>query len=100
MIVLKRNHPIGDVKKIGENLLIEEGIKNTRFLKNGKSLIIAMKMTEFRSYIDFDNPLLYISRMPAHDAPFALQSDRIVVKAENEKKANELIDIFLSKHQL
>jgi hypothetical protein len=59
-----------------------------------------MKMTEFRSYINFDNPLLYISRTPAHDAPFALQSDRIIVKAENEIKANELIDIFLSEHQL
>ena len=100
MIVLKKNHQIGDVKKVGEKLLIEEGIKNTRFLKKGKSLIIAMKMTEFRSCIDFDNPLLYISRMPVHDAPFALQSDRIVVKAENETKANELIDIFLSEHKL
>jgi hypothetical protein len=100
MIVLMRNHRIGDVKKLGEKLLFEEGIKNTRFLKRGKSLITAMKMTEFRSDIDFGSPLLYISRMPAHDAPFALQSDRIVVKAETETKANELIDIFISKHQL
>jgi len=100
MIVLKREHRIGDVKKLEEKLLFEEGIRNTRFLKRGKSLIAAMKMTEFRSHIDFDNPLLYISRMSEHDAPFALQSDRIVVKAENETKANELIDVFLSKHHL
>jgi hypothetical protein len=100
MTILRKNHRIGDVKNLGERLLIEEGIKNTRYLKKGKSLIIAMKMTEFRSYIDFDTPLLYISRMPTHDAPFALQSDRIIVKAENEIKANELLDIFLSEHKL
>lgn len=100
MLIIKRNRDIGDVKKIQERLNIEEGLKNLRYLKRGKSLINAMQMTEFRSYIDFSEPLLYVSPLPVHDAPFVLQSDRIVVRAENEKRANELLDVFISKHRI
>jgi hypothetical protein len=100
VLIIKRNRDIGDVKKIQERLNIEEGLKNLRYLKRGKSLINAMQMTEFRSYIDFSEPLLYVSPLPVHDAPFVLQSDRIVVRAENEKRANELLDVFISKHRI
>lgn len=100
MIVVKREHSLGDVKKLRDKLRFEEGIRNLRYLKRGKSLITAMSMTEFRSHIDFDKPLLYISPIPSHDAPFVLQSDRIIVKAENKASANELIDVFISNHKI
>jgi len=99
-MIVKREHIIGDIKKFAEKLLLEEGVKHQRFFKKGRSLIIAMKMTEFRAFIEFDKPLLYIPPMPLHDAQFVLQSERIVVKAENETEANELVDVFISKHKL
>ena len=95
MIVIKRTKAIGDVKKLADNLLFEEGLKNFRFLRKGKSLIKAMKLVEFRSYIDFEEPLLY---MPFHDAPLAIQADSLVIRADDETRANELIDAFISKY--
>ena len=101
MIVLRRDRVI-DINAFRDKLLFQEGVKNFRYLKKGKGLITAMKMTEFRSYIEFDRPLIYLPPMPerGHDASFALQNDRILVKAENEKQANELIDGFISKYRL
>jgi hypothetical protein len=100
MITIKREYPVGDVKKLVDQMQFEEGIKNFRFLKKGKSLITTMKMVEFRSEIDFDKPLLYVSPIVIHDAPFVVHSDRIIVRAENEAKGNALIDVFISKHRL
>ncbi len=87
-----------NVERLRYRLLFEEGIKHFRFLKKGKSLIVAMKLTEFKSHVKFDEPVLYIPPMPIHDAPFVLQADRILVEAKNPKIAGQLINSFLSKH--
>lgn len=99
-MIVKKECLIGDIKKFQERLLFDEGIKRFRFFKRGRGLITALKMIEFKPYIVFDKPSLYIHALPIHDAPFVLQSDRIIVKAENEAKANELIGIFISEHGL
>jgi len=95
MAVIKRTKAVGDVKKLSDKLLFKEGLKNFRFLKKGRSLIKSMKLVEFRSYIDFEEPLLY---MPFQDAPLVIQADSLVIRANNETRANELIDTFISKY--
>jgi len=87
-----------DLEKLKDRLLFEEGIKHFRFLRRGKSLILALQMTEFRSHIRFDEPTLYIPPMNIHEATFVLQPDRILVKAKNPENAEELINLFLSRH--
>jgi hypothetical protein len=101
MAVYRRDRVI-DIANFRFKLGHQEGIGHFRYFKKGTSLIDAIHMTEFRSYIDFDRPLIYLPPMPdrGHDAPFALQNDRIVVEAENETRANELIDILISKYEL
>lgn len=66
-----------NVERLRDRFLFEEGMKHFRFLKKGKSLIVAMKLTEFKSHIKFDEPVLYIPPMPIHDAPFLLQADTV-----------------------
>ena len=100
MIVKTKSYKVGDVKKLTDKLLFDEGISNFRYLRKAKSLIRSMKLIQFTQVIDLEKPLLYISPMPAHDAPFVLQSDRIIVEAEDEEIANDLIEAFISKHNL
>jgi len=99
-MIVKREYAVGNVHDIYERLLLEEGIKRQRFFRNGRGFILSTKMTEFRSHIDYNAPLLYIAPLPIHSAPFVLQSDRIIVKAENETKGDELIYSVISKHAI
>jgi len=97
-MIVSKEHEIGNVHDLYEKLLLEEGVKAQRFFMKGRGFILSMKMTEFRSHIDYNEPLLYIAPMSIHDAPFVLQSDRIIVKAETQARANELVYAFISKH--
>ena len=95
MIVYKRDHQL-DIEEFKDRLLFDYGFKHFRFFREGGSLIRALGMTEFRFDIIREKPLLYIKMA----APYVLQPDRIIVKAENQIEANELIDAFIFKYHL
>ena len=95
MIVYKRNHQL-DLEEFKDRLLFDYGFKHIRFFREGRSLIRALGMTEFRFDIIREKPLLYVKL----DAPFVLQPDRIIVKAKNQIEADELIDAFIFKYHL
>ena len=71
--------------------MLEHGIRSLRFFKKGEGMIISMGMTDFRFDIELDKPLLFLKL----DFPIVIQSDRIVIRAENEAQAHDLIDEFI-----
>jgi hypothetical protein len=87
-----------DVEKLRDKLLFEEGLKHFRFFKKGKSLIVAIKLTEFKTHLNYDEPVLYIPPMSCHDAPFVIQDDRILVRAKDSATGERLFRSFMSKH--
>jgi hypothetical protein len=99
MIVYKREQVV-DVNALREKLFNDFGISGTRYFKQGIGFLRSIRRPEFRNYIDLREPLLYMAPIPEHNVMFAIQGDRIVVKADNERHANEMIDAFNSRYGL
>ena len=97
MVVIEREREVGDVRKLNKTLL-REGFGNIRYFKKAESVIDAIKQVDFATHIEEDKPALYFPPISAHNAPFVIQSNRILVKADSETEGNQLIDIFIFTH--
>lgn len=95
MPVFKREHSF-NLQNLRERLLFDYGIRTIRYFQEGKGLILSLIMTEFRNFIDQGEPALYVKL----DYPVIFQSDRILVRSENEEEANKFIDDLIVKFEL
>jgi hypothetical protein len=92
--VFKREYVI-DLEKVRNDLLYNiTTVEKLRYVREGKKLITSMGMRYFERDMAMLEPAIYVMMLKA---PFVLQSDRILVKAENETEANKLIDNIIEK---
>ena len=97
LVIVEREKAIEDIKELNARLL-REGFKNIRYFRKAKSVIDAVKQVAFTPHLEEDKPALYFPPISAHDAPFVLQPNRILVQADTETKGNQLIDNFIFTH--